>query len=113
MISVGKSNYPNVIDAVRFHYIITKVPLAQHPQAFELNINQVYLDRLESFLKDEIDLPSFYAFVEGRKGTFRRHTGFPMAEKTLAFITESLEGKNHYETGPKIHAKITHYLANV
>jgi len=107
MFHISPQCYPNVFDAVKYHYAFTHIPQERTPIAFEIGINQVYLDRLEAFLKDEVDLPGFYAFVEGRTGSFSQKVVYPMAYKTLCFILETIKGENRYEHGPHIKINVT------
>jgi hypothetical protein len=106
MIYIARENYPNILDAIRFHYVKLEIPEGEIPIALSLNINQVYLDRLESFIKDEIDLPEFYAFASGHsKDSVKRRVGYPMANNAFRFILDAIEGKNHDE-GPRITAEL-------
>lgn len=100
MIDVNGENYPNVLDAVRFHYRYNKTPEECIPVSFKLGVNKVYLDRLEYFIDKQLDLPEFYQFVQGRDGKFNKIVSFPMCKNTLVFIIESLEEKNNHESLP-------------
>lgn len=100
MIAINRETYENVIDAIRYHYVFTGKRAEDTPIAVGIGVNKVYLDRLEEFLKDHVDLPGFYAFVEGRGGTFDKEVSYPMCKNTLMFILESLEEKNNHENLP-------------
>lgn len=106
MITITREHYKNVLDLIRFHYVGRNVPEQRIPVLMALNVNKIYLDRLESFIEDEIDLPEFYAFASGKSTeSVRRQVGYPMANNTFHFILDALEGKNHNE-GPRISAEI-------
>ena len=106
MITITREHYRNVLDLIRHHYRARRVPDQQIPVLLALNVNKIYLDRLESFLEDEINLLEFYAFASGKSSeNVRRRVGYPMANNTFQFILDALEGSNHNE-GPRVTAEI-------
>lgn len=107
MLLISKATYPNVLDAVRYHYAKKGETEDKRPIEILLNINKVYLERLEEFLRDEVDLPGFYAFVEGRGGTFEKEVGYPLCRNALTYLIGTLEGENENEHGPRCTAEIT------
>ena len=113
MITIDNSTYPNILDAVKFYYGFSGVSKEETPEKFKVCMNLIYLDRLEEFLKDELDLPGFYAFVEGRNGAFRDFTGFPMADIAMEFIVENIqEGNQNEESTRKYHDRGYHARFN-
>ena len=107
MLNITRKTYPNTLDAIRYYYVMRGTPEQRIPLLLALNINQVYLDRLEVFIKDEIDLPEFYAFATGKsKESVRRRVGYPIANNAFNYILEAIEGNNNYENGPRVTAEI-------
>lgn len=106
MVLINKATYPNVLDAIRYYYAWKGKAENEKPKEVLINANTVYLDRLELFLKDEVDLPGFYAFVEGRGGTFEKLVAYPMCKHGLEYILGTINGENEYEHGPRCSAEI-------
>lgn len=103
---INKATYPNVLDAIRHSYNMRGATEAEKPIEVSINISVTYLDRLESFLKDEVDLPGFYAFVEGRGGKFEKEVAYPMCTHALRYLLETLNGENEEQHGPRRIAEV-------